>query len=92
MRSALTSTRSNKQQEGYKAFAYLPVDDTLTVLTAEKQGYEWCFDVGRFSPPEIIALAISLVEHKGYKIGQARRLVFGRKEQDKGLYQPLLLS
>lgn len=67
----------------------LPVDDTLAIRTAYQHGYEWCFDVGKHSPPEILATALGLVKHQGYKIGCARMRWFDRREQDKGLYKPL---
>ena len=76
----------------YEAFKSLPIDPTLTVRNDYQQGYEWEIDVGPFSPPEAIEMAISLVNKEGYKIGKARMWWPDRAEQDRGLYKPVKIQ
>jgi hypothetical protein len=73
----------------YEVFFSLPVDDGLAPHTAYKQDYEWCGDVGPYSPLAMVAAALLLVQEQAVKIGRSRVGVFGRTEKERGLYKPV---
>jgi hypothetical protein len=83
---------SEKQPETksiYEVFFALPIDDGLAPHTAYKQDYEWCGDVGPYTPPAMVAAALLLVQEHAVKLGRSRVGVFGRTENDRGLYKPV---
>ncbi len=71
-------------------FSKLPVDDTLTVHTAEEKGYRHVLDIDLNTLRDLHRDYSRLIQKEGYKLGMPRYFWPEKgKEQDRGWYEPL---
>ena len=74
-------------------FSNLPIDETLTVRTAEEKGYRHVLDIDLNTLRDLHTDYARLIQTEGYKLGKPRYFWPEKgKDQDRGWYEPLPAS